>query len=41
MERMPLPSAMGLALECFLTIIPFDGMIVRKIFLTSRHSFHE
>ncbi|WP_313191821.1 hypothetical protein [Sphingobacterium sp.] len=40
MERMPLPGVMGLALECFLKIIPFDGMILRKIFPTSRHSFH-
>ncbi|WP_313511681.1 hypothetical protein [Sphingobacterium sp.] len=40
MERMPLPCAMGLALECFLKIIPSKGMILRKIFPTSRHSFH-
>ena len=40
MERMPLTRAMGLALECFLNIIPSKGMIFRKIFPTSRHSFH-
>src|SRR5690606_36297026 len=40
MERMPMPSAMGLALECFQNIIPFDGMIFWKLFPTSRHSFH-
>ncbi|WP_185211553.1 hypothetical protein [Sphingobacterium mizutaii] len=40
MERMPLTRAMGLALECFLNIIPSKGMIFRKIFPTSRHFFH-
>ncbi|WP_185212476.1 hypothetical protein [Sphingobacterium mizutaii] len=40
MERMPLPSAMGLALECFFMIIPSKGVIMKKIFPTSRHSIH-
>src|SRR5690606_31805357 len=40
MERMPMPCAMGLALECFQNIIPSKGMIFWKIFPTSRHSFH-
>ncbi|WP_185211334.1 hypothetical protein [Sphingobacterium mizutaii] len=40
MERMPMTCAMGLALECFLKIIPSKGMILRKIFPTTRHSFH-
>ncbi|WP_262890805.1 hypothetical protein [Sphingobacterium mizutaii] len=40
MERMPLPSAMGLALECFFMIIPSKGVILQKIFPTSRHSIH-
>ncbi|WP_312696402.1 hypothetical protein [Sphingobacterium mizutaii] len=40
MERMPMPCAMGLALECFFQIIPSKGMIWKKIFPTSRHSFH-
>jgi len=39
-ERMPMPCAMGLALECFQNIIPSKGMIFWKIFPTSRHSFH-
>ncbi|WP_185210973.1 hypothetical protein [Sphingobacterium mizutaii] len=38
MERMPMTCAMGLALECFLKIIPSKGMILRKIFPTTRHS---
>ncbi|WP_313189981.1 hypothetical protein [Sphingobacterium sp.] len=40
MERMPLPCAMGLALECLFKIIHLDGMILKKIFPTTRHSFH-
>ncbi|WP_185211712.1 hypothetical protein [Sphingobacterium mizutaii] len=38
MERMPMTCAMGLALECFLKIIPSKGMILRKVFPTTRHS---
>ncbi|MBV2227691.1 MAG: hypothetical protein KUL85_12600 [Sphingobacterium mizutaii] len=40
MERMPMTCAMGLALECFLKIIPSKWMILRKIFPTTSHSFH-
>ena len=40
MERMPMPCAMGLALECFQKIIPLKGMILWKIFPTTRNSIH-
>ncbi|WP_433895323.1 hypothetical protein [Sphingobacterium mizutaii] len=37
---MPSTCAMGLALECFKRIIPSKGMILLKIFPTTRHSIH-